>query len=127
MNHQSHISLKKNRELIGRKFRTIIDEFSHGVALGRLYSHAPEIDGVVIVDECGMRNVDNTPSYPPLRLSRFDPSLRPASGGGRGSYVVDSTLREVRNPKFEILNPGDFVTVRITDAYDYDLKGTIVG
>jgi ribosomal protein S12 methylthiotransferase len=50
MRHQADISLKKNKALIGRRFKAIIDEAGEGIAVGRLYSHAPEIDGVVIME-----------------------------------------------------------------------------
>jgi len=51
MKRQSFISLEKNRELIGRRFEAIIDEIDGDVAIARLYSHAPEIDGVVIIEK----------------------------------------------------------------------------
>jgi ribosomal protein S12 methylthiotransferase len=79
MKLQSRISLEKNKKLIGRKFKAIVDEVDNGIAIGRLYSHAPEIDGVVIMEDASLE-----------------------------------------------LKAGDFVTVEITDVYDYDLKGTIV-
>ncbi|KAF0144584.1 MAG: hypothetical protein FD156_1759 [Nitrospirae bacterium] len=109
MKQQAHISLEENKKLIGRQFKALIDEVANGIAIGRLYSHAPDIDGVVIIDDCRMRNTDNAPSYPPLKIR-----------GGRGSY-------EIRNPKSEILNTGSFVTVKITTAFEYDLKGIIAG
>ncbi|MDO9287735.1 MAG: 30S ribosomal protein S12 methylthiotransferase RimO [Thermodesulfovibrionales bacterium] len=107
MKHQAYISLDENKKLIGRQFKALIDEVTNGIAIGRLYSHAPEIDGVVIIDDCRMRNTDNAPSYPPLKIR-----------GGRGSY-------EIQNPKSEILKTGSFVTVKITEAFEYDLKGII--
>ena len=90
MKHQSLISLELNRELIGRRFRAIIDEVAEDVTLARLYSHAPEIDGVIIIEKtkAGSQKKDNR-----------------------------------RLPSASI---GDMVTVEITDAYDYDLKGEIV-
>ncbi|MBF0557204.1 MAG: 30S ribosomal protein S12 methylthiotransferase RimO [Nitrospirae bacterium] len=51
MKHQSLISLELNRELVGRRFRAIIDEGAEDVTLARLYSHTPEIDGVVIIEK----------------------------------------------------------------------------
>lgn len=52
MRIQSAISLSKNRELVGRTFRTLIDEVDNEVAIARIYSQAPEIDGVVFVHDC---------------------------------------------------------------------------
>jgi|Deesub1362A_J573_1020465.scaffolds.fasta_scaffold00604_20 ribosomal protein S12 methylthiotransferase len=51
MRRQALISLTKNRELIGRRFRAIIDGVDRGVAIARLYSHAPEVDGVVVIED----------------------------------------------------------------------------
>ncbi|MBI4687216.1 MAG: 30S ribosomal protein S12 methylthiotransferase RimO [Nitrospirae bacterium] len=47
MQRQAEISLKKNNELIGKTYEAIIDEVEGDVAIARLYSHAPEIDGFV--------------------------------------------------------------------------------
>lgn len=58
MRHQADISLNKNRVLIGRRFKAVIDETSEGIAVGRLYSHAPEIDGVVIIEDTGCKIQD---------------------------------------------------------------------
>jgi len=76
MEEQSAISLEKNESLVGGTYSALVDESSNGVAIARLESQAPEIDGVVIIEE---RNV----------------------------------------PK------GEFVRVKITKAYDYDLKGVV--
>ncbi|MDP1758484.1 MAG: hypothetical protein Q8K77_01635, partial [Thermodesulfovibrionales bacterium] len=96
MRRQADISLKKNRALIGRRFKAIVDEVDNGIAIGRLYSHAPEIDGVVIMESSKLK-------------------------------IKSSKLR---NSKLQTLNckikAGDFVTVEITDVYDYDLKGIII-
>jgi ribosomal protein S12 methylthiotransferase len=77
MQIQSAISLAKNKTLVGKTFRALVDEFDGGVAIARLSSQAPEIDGVVFIEEGGLRK-------------------------------------------------GSFVDVMITDAFDYDLKGTVV-
>ncbi len=76
MEEQSAISLEKSKSLVGGTYSALVDESSDGVAIARLESQAPEIDGVVIIEE---RNV----------------------------------------PK------GEFVRVKITKAYDYDLKGVV--
>ncbi|TAN42880.1 MAG: 30S ribosomal protein S12 methylthiotransferase RimO [Nitrospirae bacterium] len=51
MTRQAVISLEKNKELAGRTYRAIIDEVDRDAAIARLYSHAPEIDGVVIIEK----------------------------------------------------------------------------
>jgi ribosomal protein S12 methylthiotransferase len=77
MQTQSAISLAKNRALVGKTFRALVDEIDGGVAIARLCSQSPEIDGVVFIEEGGVER-------------------------------------------------GSFVQVRISEAYDYDVKGTIV-
>ncbi|KJR41666.1 ribosomal protein S12 methylthiotransferase RimO [Candidatus Magnetoovum chiemensis] len=47
---QAKISFEKNKSLKGLTFRCLIDEINDDTALGRLYSHAPEIDGNVIIE-----------------------------------------------------------------------------
>ena len=46
MTLQASISLEKNMELVGRRVRALIEE----PGVGRIYSQAPEIDGVTIVN-----------------------------------------------------------------------------
>jgi ribosomal protein S12 methylthiotransferase len=47
MTLQAEISRKKNRRLIGEKMKVLIDTADTNKATGRLYSQAPEIDGIV--------------------------------------------------------------------------------
>ncbi|MFZ5996715.1 MAG: 30S ribosomal protein S12 methylthiotransferase RimO [Nitrospirota bacterium] len=98
MQRQALISLEKNRELIGKKFTAIIDEIDDEVALARLYSHAPEIDGMVIIEKSEARK-----QKPENRNQKSD---------------KEENLSSVK--------VGDVVTVEIIDAYDYDVKGRIV-
>ncbi|MGC2062731.1 MAG: 30S ribosomal protein S12 methylthiotransferase RimO [Thermodesulfovibrionales bacterium] len=77
MEMQAGISLAKNKTLIGRSFRALVDEADDGVAIARIYSQTPEIDGVVI--------------------------------------VRDRTVAK-----------GDFISVRIDRASDYDLEGSVI-
>ncbi|GAB4482491.1 MAG: 30S ribosomal protein S12 methylthiotransferase RimO [Thermodesulfovibrionales bacterium] len=69
---QAGISLEKNKSLVGKTFRALVDDVDGLGAVARLESQAPEIDGVTILNEPGLRK-------------------------------------------------GEFVRVRITGAYDYDL------
>lgn len=77
MEVQSAISVEKNKRLKGRVFKALVDEVSDEVTVARIYSQAPEIDGVVLIED------------------------------GRAKK-------------------GEFITVEIVDAYDYDLKGKII-
>lgn len=88
MGRQALISLERNRELVGKRFPAVVDEADAEVVIARLYSHAPEIDGAVIIERDGM----------------------PAAGPLAGP-----------------LKAGDVVTVEVVDAYDYDVKGKIIG
>ncbi|MFN3396611.1 MAG: 30S ribosomal protein S12 methylthiotransferase RimO [Thermodesulfovibrionales bacterium] len=75
---QSRISLKKNLETVGRLYTALVDEINNDFSIARLYSQAPEIDGVVIIENR------------------------------------------------EGLGVGNFVNVRIKEAFDYDLRGEVV-
>ncbi|MDF2545899.1 MAG: rimO [Anaerosolibacter sp.] len=77
---QKDISLKKNREKIGKIYDILVEEKleEENVYIGRTIYDAPEIDGIV---------------------------------------YFSSVL---------LLNPGDFVKVRITDALEYDLTGEMI-
>ena len=50
MSRQAVISLEKNRALTGKKYPALIDYVDADMAIARLYCHAPEIDGVVILE-----------------------------------------------------------------------------
>ncbi|MGW8272659.1 MAG: 30S ribosomal protein S12 methylthiotransferase RimO [Thermodesulfovibrionales bacterium] len=52
MTVQSAISLRKNVSEVGRRRRVLVDEVEGGVAVGRLGSQAPEIDGTVVIRGC---------------------------------------------------------------------------
>lgn len=49
MKHQSLISLEKNEETIYKQFEALVDEIDNDIVIARLYSHSPEIDGVVLI------------------------------------------------------------------------------
>jgi ribosomal protein S12 methylthiotransferase len=50
MKRQSLISLARNEEFVGRRFRALVDEIDGPVMICRLESQTPEIDGVVIIE-----------------------------------------------------------------------------
>ena len=106
MRHQADISLKKNKTLIGKRFKAVIDEAGEGMAVGRLYSHAPEIDGVVIMESSKLKIKSSKPPFAKVGMGEINSSLA----------TIHSSLLKI----------GDFVTVEITDVYDYDLKGKII-
>jgi ribosomal protein S12 methylthiotransferase len=68
MELQSEISADLNEKLVGRTFRAIIDEVDENVAVARTCSQAPEIDGVVFIEDPKLEkgtfvNVEITGAY----------------------------------------------------------------
>jgi ribosomal protein S12 methylthiotransferase len=51
MEQQQSISLRRNQELIGQTLPVLVDGYGDGLSVGRCYRDAPEIDGMVIVEE----------------------------------------------------------------------------
>jgi ribosomal protein S12 methylthiotransferase len=51
MQAQEAISLRKNQAWIGRKLDVLVEGQNEGVSVGRSYRDAPEIDGLVIVED----------------------------------------------------------------------------
>jgi ribosomal protein S12 methylthiotransferase len=51
MEHQRQISLTKNRAMVGRELDVLIEGAGDGISVGRSYRDAPEVDGVVLVQE----------------------------------------------------------------------------
>lgn len=68
MELQSAISAEANEKLVGRTFRALVDEVDRGVAVARIFSQAPEIDGVVFIEDSKVKkgtfiNVEITEAY----------------------------------------------------------------
>ena len=55
MEVQSAISLERNKRLVNRVFRALVDEIEDDAAIARIYSQAPEIDGVVFLKGSGLK------------------------------------------------------------------------
>lgn len=51
MELQQQISLEKNREWVGRTLDVLVEGRQRGVSVGRSFRDAPEVDGVVIIQE----------------------------------------------------------------------------
>ncbi|HMK60968.1 MAG TPA: 30S ribosomal protein S12 methylthiotransferase RimO [Dissulfurispiraceae bacterium] len=56
MRRQSSISLEANRELVSKRFTVLIDEMDDRVAIARMCSQSPEIDGVTIIENAIEQN-----------------------------------------------------------------------
>jgi ribosomal protein S12 methylthiotransferase len=102
MRMQSSISLEKNKSLVGKTFRVLVDEVDGHVAVGRLSSQAPEIDGVVLIE--------------------MGQGARGKSQGAMGKKGPGNTSRFTHQAS-RTLRAGEFAEVEIVEAYDYDLKG----
>ena len=108
---QEQIALKKSQRLIGHTIEVMVEGVSEETNLlleSRHEGQAPEIDGVVYLNDCAahLTHPSQTSSHPPTpRLPR------------QASFHGDAPLPV----------PGDFVKVEITDAAAYDLVGCIVG
>lgn len=69
MEAQASISLEKNRGLVGKIFKALVDEVDESMAIARIYSQAPDIDGVVLIDNAsglqkgGFVNVEIIDAY----------------------------------------------------------------
>jgi ribosomal protein S12 methylthiotransferase len=51
MEHQRGISLAKNRAMVGAELDVLIEGTGDGISVGRSYRDAPEVDGVVLVQQ----------------------------------------------------------------------------
>lgn len=99
---QRQISRQINTGLVGKELAVLIEkELGEGVYLGRSYREAPDIDPKIIV-----------------RIARSDESRRTESGA-RARQARRTPVRE------DGLRPGEFVKVRITHAYTFDLAGIV--
>ncbi|HUO77225.1 MAG TPA: 30S ribosomal protein S12 methylthiotransferase RimO [Thermodesulfovibrionales bacterium] len=105
MRVQSRISLDINKTLVGQRFRVLVDETDGDTIIGRLSSQAPEIDGVVIIE----------------KKDKAMSTVHGASGRKKDKNASRLTLDPSR-----LLRAGEFVEVKIKEAYDYDLKGELV-
>lgn len=55
MELQAGISADANEKLVGHTFRALVDEVDNGVAVARTCSQAPEIDGVVFIEDPNLK------------------------------------------------------------------------
>ncbi|MCX6343765.1 MAG: 30S ribosomal protein S12 methylthiotransferase RimO [Armatimonadetes bacterium] len=55
MRLQQGISLERNKAFIGKNLEALIESTTDGVAIGRTYRDAPEIDGIVQIKDCAAK------------------------------------------------------------------------
>jgi len=48
---QESISLKKMQRLIGKTLQVLVEGYGDGISIARSYRDAPEIDGLVIIED----------------------------------------------------------------------------
>lgn len=51
MELQQGISLERNQSFVGQQLAVLIEGHGDGISIGRSYRDAPEIDGLVIVED----------------------------------------------------------------------------
>ncbi len=51
MQLQEAISLQQNQRFIGEQLDVLVEGYGDGISVGRSYRDAPEIDGLVIVED----------------------------------------------------------------------------
>lgn len=51
MTVQAEISFEKNKRLVGKTYKALIDDMEDNIAVARICSQAPEIDGVVLIHD----------------------------------------------------------------------------
>jgi ribosomal protein S12 methylthiotransferase len=51
MTLQQGISLRNNQTFVGKTLNVLIEGMGDGISLGRSYRDAPEVDGMVIVED----------------------------------------------------------------------------
>ncbi len=116
---QEEISLSKNQALVGKVREVMVDGFNEESKelFGRLEGQAPEIDGVVILEQRANASVGR---------GRLRPAL-PVEGDGR------SPITKGQAPEIDgvvalegAAKPGDFVKVEITGATELDLSGNVL-
>jgi ribosomal protein S12 methylthiotransferase len=107
LNLQSEISLAKNQARMGTVQTVLVDGMSPetGQLEGRLEGQAPEIDGVVILEQRANASVGR----------REAPSGSASGGGMVAPPMIEGDAK-----------PGEFVKVEITSATDSDLFGRII-
>ena len=72
MELQQTISLQINQNLVGQTLDVLVEGFNNGIAMGRSYRDAPEIDGLVMVEPGGSKKFALPPaigSLVPVRIT----------------------------------------------------------
>ena len=85
---QQKIVLERNRARVGKGARVLIDETDPGGAIGRSYGEAPDVDSVVVVEECTAR-VGEFVEVEIMGVRDYDVVARMKRGGG-GEDVSDA-------------------------------------
>ncbi|HXC62048.1 MAG TPA: radical SAM protein, partial [Nitrospiria bacterium] len=117
---QEEVSLSKNHALIGTIQEVMVegrDEETQEL-FGRLEGQAPEIDGVVILEQRANASVGRGRLHPVL----------PVEGDGRSPIIKGQAPEIDGMVALEgDAGPGEFVKVEITGATELDLSGKILG
>ena len=72
MELQQGISLQINQTYVGQTLDVLVEGFNNGIAMGRSYRDAPEIDGLVLIEPDGSKKYSQPPaigSLVPVRIT----------------------------------------------------------
>jgi ribosomal protein S12 methylthiotransferase len=72
MELQQAISLQINQTFVGQTLDVLVEGFNNGIAMGRSYRDAPEIDGLVLIEPDGSKKATQPPaigSLVPVRIT----------------------------------------------------------
>jgi ribosomal protein S12 methylthiotransferase len=83
MELQQAISLQINQTFVGQILDVLVEGFNDGIAMGRSYRDAPEIDGLVLIEPDGSKNLAQPPAIG---------SLVPAKITGAMAYDLTGIL-----------------------------------
>jgi len=83
MELQQIISLQINQTFVGQTLDVLVEGFNDGIAMGRSYRDAPEIDGLVLIEPDGSKNLAQPPAIG---------SLVPAKITGAMAYDLTGIL-----------------------------------
>jgi ribosomal protein S12 methylthiotransferase len=72
MEIQQAISLQINQSFVGQTLDVLVEGFNNGISVGRSYRDAPEIDGLVLIEQEGSKKTNQPPaigSLVPVRIT----------------------------------------------------------
>ncbi|HVO73714.1 MAG TPA: hypothetical protein VMT35_06800, partial [Ignavibacteriaceae bacterium] len=72
MEIQKEISLEKNKEIVGRRFRVLIDGTENNFYVARSYREAPEVDGEILIPFNNLKHKFNAGEFINVEIIDFN-------------------------------------------------------